>query len=81
LTQHFTVNTAAGYLSASDRRLLVGLADDSVARLVEIRWSSGIVQKFGNVKAGQTLAATEPAASAGGTGESRPGSNERSRIR
>jgi hypothetical protein len=81
LTQHFTVSTAAGYLSASDRRLLVGLADDSLAKLVEIRWPSGIVQKFDNVKAGQTLAATEPAASAGGAGEPRPGSNERSRIR
>jgi enediyne biosynthesis protein E4 len=81
LTQHFTINTAAGYLSASDKRLLVGLADDSAARLVEIRWPSGIVQKFDNVKAGQTLAATEPAASAGGPGRPRSGSNERSGIR
>ncbi len=28
LTQYFTVNTAAGYLSASDKRLLVGLGAD-----------------------------------------------------
>jgi enediyne biosynthesis protein E4 len=60
LTQHFTVNTAAGYLSASDKRLLVGLGGDSTARLVEIRWPSGAVQRFDNVKSGQTLAATEP---------------------
>jgi enediyne biosynthesis protein E4 len=60
LRQHFTVNTAAGYLSASDKRLLVGLGGDSVAKQIEIRWPSGIVQKFENVKAGQTLAATEP---------------------
>ena len=60
LTQYFTVNTAAGYLSASDKRLLVGLGGDSTATLVEIRWPSGVVQKFDNVKAGQTLTATEP---------------------
>ena len=29
-TQYFTVNTAAGYLSASDKRLLVGLGADTV---------------------------------------------------
>jgi enediyne biosynthesis protein E4 len=61
LTQYFTVNTAVGYLSASDKRLLVGLGGDSTARLVEIRWPSGIVQTFDNVKAGQILTATEPA--------------------
>jgi enediyne biosynthesis protein E4 len=60
LTQHFTVSTAVGYLSASDKRLLVGLGDDSTARLVEIRWPSGVVQKFEHVEAGQTLVATEP---------------------
>jgi hypothetical protein len=63
LTQHFTVTTAVGYLSASDKRLLVGLGADSAAKTVEIRWPSGIVQTFENVKAGQTLAATEPSAS------------------
>jgi hypothetical protein len=60
LIQHFTINTAAGYLSASDKRLLVGLGADSSARLVEIRWPSGIVQTFEDVKARQTLVATEP---------------------
>ena len=59
LTQYFTVNTAAGYLSASDRRLLVGLGADTTATLVELRWPSGVVQTFRNVKAGQTLVATE----------------------
>jgi enediyne biosynthesis protein E4 len=81
LTQHFTVNTAAGYLSASDKRLVVGLGGDAHASTVEIRWPSGIVQKFDNVKAGQTLIATEPAASAGRSGDSRPGSIEGSRSR
>jgi hypothetical protein len=61
LTQHFTINTAAGYLSAIDKRLLVGLGGDSAAKLVEIRWPSGVVQRFESVKSGQTLVATEPA--------------------
>jgi hypothetical protein len=61
LTQYFTVNTAVGYLSASDKRLLAGLGADSTAKLVEIQWPSGIIQKFENVKAGQTLKAIEPA--------------------
>jgi hypothetical protein len=60
LTQYFTVNTAVGYLSASDKRLLVGLGNDSAAKLVEIRWPSGAVQRFENVKANQMLKATEP---------------------
>ena len=63
LVQHFTINTAVGYLSASDKRLLVGLGTESSAKLVEIRWPSGAVQTFDNVKAKQTLVATEPAAS------------------
>ena len=60
LTQYFTVNTAVGYLSASDKRLLAGLGSDSTAKLVEIRWPSGALQKFGNVRTGQWLKATEP---------------------
>jgi hypothetical protein len=60
LTQYFTVNTAIGYQSASDKRLIVGLGADSTAKLVEIRWPSGIVQRLDNVKAGQMLKVTEP---------------------
>jgi enediyne biosynthesis protein E4 len=59
VTQHFTITTAAGYLSASDKRLLVGLNGDATARLVEIRWPSGAVQTFENVKARAALVATE----------------------
>jgi hypothetical protein len=59
LTQHFTINTAVGYLSASDKRLIVGLGNETAAKLVEIRWPSGIVQKLENVKAGQMLKVTE----------------------
>jgi len=61
LTQYFTVNTAVGYLSASDKRLIVGLGRDATAKLIEIRWPSGVIQKFENVKAGQMLKAVEPA--------------------
>ena len=60
LTQHFTITTAIGYLSASDKRLVAGLGADTAAKRVEIRWPSGAVQTFENVKAGQTLVATEP---------------------
>ena len=60
LSQHFEVNTAVGYLSASDPRLFVGLNEDETAKLVEIRWPSGAVQTLENVKAGQVLTVKEP---------------------
>jgi enediyne biosynthesis protein E4 len=60
LAQFFTINTAVGYQSASDKRLLVGLGSDVTTKLVELRWPSGIVQKFENVKAGETLKVLEP---------------------
>ena len=79
LRQHFTVNTAAGYLSASDKRLLVGLGSDATAR-VEIRWPSGTVQTFDSVKAGQTVTATEPrSASSGARQPSGPAAGGRAR--
>jgi len=59
LTQFFIVNTAIGYLSASDKRINVGLGPDSFAKMIEITWPSGIVQKFESVKAGQMLKAVE----------------------
>ena len=64
VTQYFTITTAAGYLSASDKRLLVGLNGDATAKLVEIRWPSGTVQTFENVKARAPLVAREPASGA-----------------
>ena len=59
-TQHLTVSTAVGYLSASDKQLRVGLGRAAAAELVEIRWPSGVVQKLENIAAGQTVVATEP---------------------
>jgi hypothetical protein len=60
LTQYYTINTAVGYLSASDRELRVGLGDAAKASLVEIHWPSGVVQKLQDVASGQILLATEP---------------------
>jgi hypothetical protein len=60
LAQSFTVTTAVGYLSASDKRLTVGLGGQAMARRVEIRWPSGAVQTLENVPAGRTVVATEP---------------------
>jgi hypothetical protein len=59
-SQSFTVTTAVGYLSASDKRLLVGLGSASTASLVEVRWPSGAVQTLRDVAAGQTLELQEP---------------------
>jgi hypothetical protein len=61
LSQYFTVNTAVGYLSASDKRVVAGLGEDPIAKLIEIRWPSGVTQKFENVKTHQYLKAVEPA--------------------
>jgi hypothetical protein len=60
-TQYFTVTTAAGYLSASDKQLRIGLGSAATAKQVEIRWPSGVVQEFTDVPSGQTLVANEPA--------------------
>lgn len=60
ITQHYTVNTSFGYLSASDRRIVAGLGKDRVAAMIEVIWPTGQVQKFQNVNAGQTLEVVEP---------------------
>jgi hypothetical protein len=60
LSQDFTVTTAVGYLSASDRRLIVGLGEDAQAARVDVRWPSGAVQTFERVESGRTLVVTEP---------------------
>jgi hypothetical protein len=61
LTQHYTINTAGGYLSASDKRLIVGLGKDDSARTVEVRWPGGAIQKLENVKSRRMLKLIEPA--------------------
>ncbi len=59
-TQYYRIHTAVGYLSASDKRLVVGLGGEKAARLVEIGWPSGAVQRFENVASGKTIDAVEP---------------------
>ena len=60
ITQFFTVNTAVGYQSASDKRVIAGLGKDISAKLIEINWPSGMVQRFEDVKGRQYLKAVEP---------------------
>jgi hypothetical protein len=59
--QYYTVNTAAGYLSASDKRVIAGLGAGRSAKLVEIRWPSDAVQRFTDIRSGMTIDAVEPA--------------------
>jgi len=61
MTQYGTVSTTGSYLSSSDRRIYFGLAKNSEAQNVEIRWPSGIVQKLVNVKADEVVKVQEPA--------------------
>ncbi len=58
--QYCTVKTAVGYLSASDKRLIVGLGADKAAKSIEIRWPAGGIQRFENVPSGKILEAVEP---------------------
>ncbi len=57
--QFAMVSTASSYLSANDKRAHFGLGKDKTARLIEITWPSGRVQKLENVKADQILSVTE----------------------
>ncbi len=59
LVQYAMVSTASSYLSANDKRAHFGLGKDKAARLVEISWPSGIVQKLEHVKADQILTVRE----------------------
>jgi enediyne biosynthesis protein E4 len=58
-----TVTTASSYLSSSDKRVHFGLGADVMARRVEIRWPSGIMQTLQNVPADKIVQIDEPAAS------------------
>lgn len=59
-SQWYTITTASSYLSASDVRAHFGLGSDTCAKMVEIRWPSGIVQKLGNVAADRYVTVEEP---------------------
>ena len=59
LTQYHAVTTAGSYLSASDKRLVIGLGGDDRLRLVELHWPSGVVQRLEDVRADQLLTIKE----------------------
>jgi enediyne biosynthesis protein E4 len=58
--QYGLVSTAGSYLSASDKRAHFGLGKWEKAKLIEIRWPSGVVQNLTDVPANQILRVTEP---------------------
>jgi hypothetical protein len=60
LAQFFTISTAAGYLSASDKRLVIGLGSEKTAKSVEFHWPSGATQRLENVPAGKWVDVIEP---------------------
>ena len=57
--QWFEVQTAAGYLSANDRRVLVGLGGEGLVAKIEIAWPGGHKQTLTRVKARQMLVVRE----------------------
>lgn len=59
-SQWVTVTTASGYLSSSDPRVHFGLGSSAVAKEIEIRWPSGIVQKLTNVQGDRQVQVDEP---------------------
>lgn len=59
--QYTVVSTASSYLSASDKRVYFGLGTSNVIRALEIRWPSGIIQRFTGLKPDQIFVAREEA--------------------
>jgi enediyne biosynthesis protein E4 len=59
LTQHFSVTTGSSYLSASDKRVHVGLGRERTARSITVRWPSGREQTLRDVPANQALTLRE----------------------
>jgi len=59
-SQWITVTTAGSYCSASDPRAHFGLGPDAAARMIEIRWPSGVVQKLSNITGDRVVTVEEP---------------------
>ena len=59
-SQFITVSTAGSYLSSSDKRAHFGLGAEAVAKSIEIRWPSGVLQTLKDVRADQVLTVDEP---------------------
>jgi len=60
--QYATVTTTSSYLSSSDKRVHFGLGPETTARVIEIHWPSGIVQKLNDVRGDRILEIDEPVA-------------------
>jgi hypothetical protein len=58
-TQSEMMRSGSSYLSASELVLTFGLARHEKADAIEIRWTSGQVDRLSNVEAGQTVTVTE----------------------
>ena len=57
--QYFGVTNGSSYLSASDRRIHVGLGTDRIARSVQVRWPSGTVRTLRDVPANRSVTIRE----------------------
>jgi hypothetical protein len=53
-------STSVGYASSSEPLVRFGLGEETVAKLVQIRWPSGQVQELRDVKADQVVKVREP---------------------
>ena len=53
--QYYESQTAVGYQSASDRRLVIGLGGEASAALIEVHCPTGKMRRFENVKSGRRL--------------------------
>jgi enediyne biosynthesis protein E4 len=58
--QYGFVSAAGSYLSSNDKRVHFGLGKESIIRLLEITWPSGIVQQLERIKPNQILTVREP---------------------
>jgi hypothetical protein len=59
MERHAMVSTAGSYLSSNDPRVHFGLGTHTEAKLVEIVWPGGAVQRMENVKADQIVRVRE----------------------
>ena len=53
------VQAAGSYLTASDPRIILGLADHNSANDVAVRWPNGTTESFGNFSANDTVVLTQ----------------------
>ena len=60
IMQVHTVTTGGSYLSSSDKRIHFGMGTDDIAKVIEIDWPSGIVQRLTDIRSNQILRVDEP---------------------